>query len=1489
MSHRHIALLTLAFGVLLTALVGTSRADDSEIFYSSASNAVGPNVMFIVDTSGSMSQTIAGSTYNTSSTYSGSCGKGTVYFLPEGTDPTTYNCSESTDVTSTSFDCTVGNTSLNSLGFYNDSFIQYQYVTGTSGNQNWTAALGGGSSFTADNVACAGDYPSSSSTAGSGNGYPASNNSASGYNPSNSEWTKTSTGQIVFWNNQGSTGSAYTAYLGNYLNYRQSSASASTYNPATNYIAANPGAGCSATIVYFYASNGIPNTALGCADPKIEYQISNNPSSTSTANFWCTSGLAELNTDGSYGDSFAEYYKVGGTNQWNNAFQKGAGINDDVACLNDFLITSVTNPGSDGAVSEGYPNKSTASEWTASISNAWWSGNSTGNSGTALVAYTGNYLAYLYGSNKGVTRVSKMAVAVSALEALIPVLPQSWNVGLMTYNYVSQPNSNGSGPGNAGNGKDNNGNTVTCGAYGEASGLGQGFGGCVVLPFMPLSVPGNIDTLVNAVSLFTATGDTPLVGTLYESYLYMQGLKDYYGVYADNTVSGSYYTFANDATSNATQTAYTNPVLAANVTCQKNFVIYLTDGLPNEKPSYVDTLIKTNLYPSTPAGSVCTDASYLPSTSCEGAGGSAINGGTCLSALTSYMAHDATNSTQTYVLAFGQDPCLIAGFNYLVHAATAGGGQAFQVENADALTTAMNTITANVLAITTSFTAPTVAVNSFNRTQTLNDLFITMFEPSIDYHWPGNLKHYTLSTSGSTSGEIIDANGNPAVSGGFIAGNASSAYAGQPGTDADGNSTTSGPPEQPDGSNATLGGSADLLPCWQERYVFTYVNSSTAYTSPIALGTVPSTQVAGSPVTCPTSGSTPSTSTNQTYLSTGNTLLTKTVVGIPTTDTTTTLANVVDFALGADIYNSMQKNVTNSNGSITYGTRLTMGDSLHGQPGYVFYGSASNPSDTSISNAYVYTTDNDGFLHAINAYTGQEAWAFVPQEMLSSMYNLYLDAQYEAPGPSKHYTLDGSVQVLKFDVNGDGVIESSQGDRVILYFSSGRGGSNYYALDVTNPLAPEFMWSIGPSQLPGVGNTWSTPVIARVNTGLSAQVSNQKFVLLFGGGYDPTEDTAFNTAGDSVGHSLYMVDAVSGALLWQAIPSGTTTAASHTTVSKMLWSIPSNLTVLDTNGDGYADRIYVGDMAAQLWRFDITNYTSTTPFAVNGAVMASLGAALEGSSPVATDLRRFYNAPDVALIQNTGQNLFFDLAIGSGYRGHPLNTSIVDRMYSIRDFNPLTPLTSTQYTAMKPIVDATLASPPTGSSALTDITSAANSEVYGSTSNPAPVVAAAGAGWQYDLCPASGCTTPVGEKVLSEASIFDNQVIFTTYTPAAAPTTASCVVNVGVNNLYALNVTNGGQVAELQTTGETTGVTHYALQQTGIAPTLDFLFPGTTSSGSSGGSSSGGSSGGSSSGGSSSGPTPNVPMTCTAGVEVLNICKSFNSRIKTYWIEQDSK
>jgi len=140
------------------------------------------------------------------------------------------------------------------------------------------------------------------------------------------------------------------------------------------------------------------------------------------------------------------------------------------------------------------------------------------------------------------------------------------------------------------------------------------------------------------------------------------------------------------------------------------------------------------------------------------------------------------------------------------------------------------------------------------------------------------------------------------------------------------------------------------------------------------------------------------------------------------------------------------------------------------------------------------------------------------------------------------------------------------------------------------------------------------------------------------------------------------------------------------TSTKMTHAIPSNITVLDTDNDGWTDRMYVGDMAGQVWRFDITNGNAVSSL-VAGGVIASQGGKISSTD---ANNRSFYNAPDVSLFAVQGGSNYYNIAIGSGDRGLPKsNTSTQDRFYAIRDYH-LAAMSQTQYNSLSAITDSGL-------------------------------------------------------------------------------------------------------------------------------------------------------------------------------------------------------
>ncbi|MFT6878595.1 MAG: type IV pilus assembly protein PilY1 [Granulosicoccus sp.] len=426
--------------------------------------------------------------------------------------------------------------------------------------------------------------------------------------------------------------------------------------------------------------------------------------------------------------------------------------------------------------------------------------------------------------------------------------------------------------------------------------------------------------------------------------------------------------------------------------------------------------------------------------------------------------------------------------------------------------------------------------------------------------------------------------------------------------------------------------------------------------------------------------------------------------------------------------------------SNTSGIRPHIGDPLHSTPAIVNY--SNGP--------VVYFATNEGFLHAIKSSSGKEIFSFIPKELLSNLETFYINEE----STKRTYGLDGNITVWHDDHGPikNGIVDGNE--KVYLYVGMRRGGRNYYAFDVTKPNKPKYIWQIegGSGDFDRLGQTWSKPVKTKIMF-----KGDLRDVLIFGGGYNPDQDKELGTARrtDSYGNTVYIVDAVSGDKIWQAEP-----------VNKwddMAYSIPSDIRVLDTDGNGLADRMYVGDMGGQVWRFDIKQYHSRSDSVtdlVDGGVMADLGG---GTS---TDSIRFYNEPDVALINQEGER-FLSVSIGSGWRAHPLNEQINDRFYMIRDSTPFRVTgdygrrDGAFYRAIK-------------DDDLVDVTN--------SGGNPLGNVPY---GWyiQMELS---------GEKVLSKSITINNQLIFTSYAPGPAP--SPCEPATGTSYAYVVKVTNGDPV-----------------------------------------------------------------------------------------------
>ena len=592
--------------------------------------------------------------------------------------------------------------------------------------------------------------------------------------------------------------------------------------------------------------------------------------------------------------------------------------------------------------------------------------------------------------------------------------------------------------------------------------------------------------------------------------------------------------------------------------------------------------------------------------------------------------------------------------------------------------------------------APAVAVNALNRLESSEELYYTVFEPKSVVGWSGNLKRYKLGSSG----EVLDANDNKAVDPdtGYFSSDATSVWS-----------------SEKDGDNVTKGGAASHLSI--DRKVVTYIeNSDGLINSPlIERG--------------PEGYSIPTYMTNE-------------LLGLPADADPTEL---LKWASGVGY--DKDDNET---------ARLTMEDPLHSEPILINYGTAGS------YDSVIFFGTNSGYLHAINTDINgpQEEFSFIPADLLRNL-NYYYERGAEY---GKVYGLDGPIS--SFIYNPNTLVEQGvhaetivgNDDKALLYVGMRRGGSKYYALDVTTPSEPKYLWKIDRNRegFERLGQTWSAlkPIFIKPSSlGMTSDLSSDKPipVLVFGGGYDNAED---GTSGGSriehsVGNAIYVVNALSGELLLTISPDN----SADLKVTGMNNAIVSEITPIDNTGDGTVDILYAADTGGKIWRIDL--------FA-DGNPSATLIADLNDGS--VTNNTRFYTTPVVSYDSNLES---YVIAIGSGYRAHPLVTDNKDRFFVIYDNK-----TSVDQSRLKTDLNSYR------TIELDDLANFDNISVA-STSDKKN-------GFYLEL-------QTTGEKALTDSITADNVIYFGTYSPVITPANngqEACATAQGATNLYSIDISN---------------------------------------------------------------------------------------------------
>lgn len=892
-----------------------------------------------------------------------------------------------------------------------------------------------------------------------------------------------------------------------------------------------------------------------------------------------------------------------------------------------------------------------------------------------------------------------------------------------------------------------------------------------------------------------AQGD--FANALYETWLYLTGASSWEGMspladYSGNagqisksevldTTYNQLLTTGFAYQGNSAGAAYNSPVNTSS--CARTYIIFIgnnNNGVMPDVPGSTDpaitTLTKYGYNTSPDVQSAWTR--FLRMRPDLAASGNAANG-----AVTTYTidAYNSGNQNTTFS-------------TMLQNMAHDGGGQYYAASDDNSLQLDLQQIFNQIQAVNSVFSAVSLPVSVSIRSTYLNQVYMGVFRPDANArpNWVGNLKQYQLGVNTATNPPTLflaDSTGanaeNPNT--GFINPNAISFWTtASTYWNANYYSTiqgVGGTSDSPDGDLVEKGGAAEFLRTQ-------YAKSQTTRPLYTCLGSCANTALVPSSASVPSSSATTSFASTSAYqaaataFTTGNTSLTPALFGLQSTDQATE-NSIINWVRGGNYAQTIDDDPNTPQAQTDVRGHLH-GDVLHSRPAVINYGRTAD-------DIMVYYGSNDGILHAIKggqpaagtaSQDGQEQWGFIAQEFLPQFMRMWQHSPSISSSSPKPYFFDGSITT--YTVPSDpttGVVDYTKGGKAYIFVTMRRGGRFMYALDVSNPAAPVVMWkhSYKESAFSELGYTWSDLKVAKLK-------AYSDPVLIAGMGYDPTANDLTVQGTATMGRGVMIIDAITGSLLWQAgpAPSGT---APNVTVPGMTYSIAASLELLDSDSNGYIDRVYAADTGGNVWRLNVDDANSA-----NWTV--SLMAKLGGSG---TSARKFLYPPDVVLASATQP--YDAVLLGSGDREHPFDTTIVNQFYMLEDHHDLNYTWSTPTNQVAPITQATLYD------ATADLIQVGTSSQQQSAQQA--LLASTNQGWFVTL--------GTGEKVVGGATTLNGTVIFGTNLPATS-STYTCTSNLGEARLYSLNYLTGGATVDQDQNGTLTATDRYTMLPGGGFP-----------------------------------------------------------------------
>jgi type IV pilus assembly protein PilY1 len=198
--------------------------------------------------------------------------------------------------------------------------------------------------------------------------------------------------------------------------------------------------------------------------------------------------------------------------------------------------------------------------------------------------------------------------------------------------------------------------------------------------------------------------------------------------------------------------------------------------------------------------------------------------------------------------------------------------------------------------------------------------------------------------------------------------------------------------------------------------------------------------------------------------------------------------------------------------------------------------------------------------------TGDELWAFIPANLIPRLKNNRLRSEDQA-------YVDASPALADVFINGRW--------RTVLLAAEGNGGDTVFCLDVTDPVTPSFLWEFAHPEL---FRSRSSPSVAQI--GRILDNGTAKWVAFFVSG--KIEDP-------NLYPSIYMINIADGSK---------EDKISLTADTGGIGGVPSGQpSIIDSDGNGYIDRIYIGTDKGRMYKVNIPDDPDTQKYNINHCVI----------------------------------------------------------------------------------------------------------------------------------------------------------------------------------------------------------------------------------------------------------------------------------------------